>query len=55
VPSAVRADGQGMNASDRPNPQLVPDNPAADLLLFAQATVGLAAVVTALLAVVGVA
>ena len=44
-----------MSSSDRPNAQVAADNPAADLLLVAQAAVGLAAAVTALLAVVGVA
>jgi hypothetical protein len=44
-----------MNSSDRPNAQVAADNPAADLLLFARATVGLVAGLTALLAVVGIA
>ena len=52
---AARADGLAMSPSDRPNAQVAADNPAADLLLFAQATVGLVAGLTALLAVVGIA
>jgi hypothetical protein len=44
-----------MSSSDRPNAQVAADNPAADLLLVAQATVGVVAGLTALLAVVGIA
>ena len=53
--AAARADGLAMNSSDRPNAQVAADNPVADLLVVAQATVGLVAGLTALLAVVGIA
>ena len=54
-PPAGRADGQAMNSADRPNAQVAADNPVADLLVLAQATVGLVAGTTALLAILGVA
>jgi hypothetical protein len=44
-----------MNSADRPNAQVAADNPVADLLVVAQAAVGLVAGLTALLAVVGIA
>jgi hypothetical protein len=44
-----------MNSADRPSAQVAADNPVADLLVVAQATVGLVAGMTALLAVLGVA
>ena len=44
-----------MPSPDRPTAQVAADNPVADLLVVAQATVGLVAGLTALLAVVGIA
>jgi hypothetical protein len=44
-----------MSSSDRPTAQVAADNPAAELLVGAQATVGLVAALTALLALLGIA